>query len=257
VRLALHATAFPDDAALDAAFSHALLQRVARGELGDAFRLGRPGRMVSFGRVDALAPGFPAAVRAGERLGFPGIHRVGGGRAALFHDQTILFGHATREPDARAGTHARFAAMAQRLARALRRVGVDAEVGELPGEYCPGAWSVHAGGVKLVGVAQRVVQGAAWTEGVIVVGGGELTREVLVPVYAALGVAWDPRTAGAADVGFDAAVAAVRAELAEEFELVTAEPDAATLALARELRARHDASVPAGLGGGEREKVAG
>jgi octanoyl-[GcvH]:protein N-octanoyltransferase len=256
VTLTLHATAFPDDAPLDAAFSHALLARVAHGELGDAFRLARPGRMVSFGRVDALAPGFRDAVRAAERHGFAGIHRVGGGRAAVFHEGTILFGHATWEADARAGTRIRFVRMAERLARALRRLGIDAAVGELPGEYCPGAWSVHAGGVKLMGVAQRVVHGAAWTEGVIVVGGGTLTRDVLVPVYRALGVEWDPRTAGAAGVDFDAAVAAVRAELAAEFELVDAEPDAATLALAHELRPRHDARALGGPGSAEREKVA-
>jgi len=242
VSLALHSAAFPSDPALDTALSHALLLRVARGEIAEAFRLARPGRTVSFGRVDALAPGFGDAVRAGQAHGFAPIHRVGGGRAALFHEGTILFGHATREAVPRAGTGARFAAMAERLARALRRVGVDARMGELPGEYCPGSSSVHAGGVKLVGIAQRIVAGGAWTEGVIVVGGGALTREVLEAVYGALGLPWDPGTAGAAEVGFEDAVAAVRAELAEEFALVEAEPDPETLALARELRPRHDAA---------------
>ncbi len=241
--LGLYSAAFPSDPALDTALSHALLRRVAQGEIGEAFRLARPGRMVSFGRVDALAPGFAAAVRAGREAGFAPVHRLGGGRAALFHEETILFGHATREAVPRAGTGARFAAMAQRLTRALRRLGVPAQVGELPGEYCPGSSSVHAGGVKLVGIAQRVMAGGAWTEGVIVVGAGALTREVLEAVYAALGVEWDPSTAGAAGVGFGDALAAVRAELAEEFGLEDLEPDRETLALARELRARHDATA--------------
>jgi lipoate-protein ligase A len=244
-RLALIRASFPEDPALDTALSRALLDRVAAGEQPDSFRLARPGAMVSFGRLDALEPGFPAAVAAARERGFAAVHRVGGGRAAIFHDGTLLFGHAAADPDPRAGTTRRFAAMAALLRGALGRLGVDATIGELPREYCPGAWSLHTGGVKLVGIAQRVVLGAAYTEGVLVVTGGERVRDVLVPVYGALGQPFDPATAGALDdvlagVTPDAAAAALRAELATRLELHDAAPDAATLAAAADLRPRHD-----------------
>jgi lipoate-protein ligase A len=83
------------------------------------------------------------------------------------------------------------------MADAFDALGVDARVGELPGEYCPGRWSVNvAGKVKVMGVGQRLVRGAAHIGGVVVVDQGHRIRDVLIPVYRALGLDWDPRTAG-------------------------------------------------------------
>jgi lipoate-protein ligase A len=53
-----------------------------------------------------------------------------------------------------------------------------------------------AGKVKVMGVGQRLVRGAAHIGGVVVVDGGDRIRNVLIPVYRALGLDWDPRTAG-------------------------------------------------------------
>jgi lipoate-protein ligase A len=130
--------------------------------------------------------------------------------------------------------------------RALARVGVDARRGELPGEYCPGAWSLHAGGVKLAGIAQRVRRSAAWTEGVLLVGGADRVREVLVVVHEALDLTWDPSTLGAVEdlvpgISRHDVAAALRAELAADYELVEAAEAPAALTLAHTLRVRHDA----------------
>ncbi|MFP6639017.1 MAG: hypothetical protein VCC04_02140, partial [Myxococcota bacterium] len=66
--------------------------------------------------------------------------------------------------------------------------------------YCPGDYSVNADGrIKLMGVGQRVIQGAAHLGGVIVVRESDRTREVLTPIYEALGLDWDPSTVGAVD----------------------------------------------------------
>jgi hypothetical protein len=48
-------------------------------------------------------------------------------------------------------------------------------------------------------VGQRVVRGAAHVGGVIVVEGSARVRAVLEPVYAAMGLAFDPATAGAVE----------------------------------------------------------
>ncbi len=98
------------------------------------------------------------------------------------------------------GTHDRFRAEGERLAGALATLGVDARVGEVPGEYCPGAYSVNARGrVKLVGTAQRLIRGGALLGASIVVGDGVGVRAVLRDVYAALELEWDDATAGAVD----------------------------------------------------------
>jgi lipoate-protein ligase A len=70
-------------------------------------------------------------------------------------------------------------------------------VGELPGEWCPGAWSVLVGGVKVGGLAQRMIRGGAWAEAVVVVSGADALRRALDEVQQALGVAWRPDTLAA------------------------------------------------------------
>jgi hypothetical protein len=81
--------------------------------------------------------------------------------------------------------------------QAFQSLGIDSRIGELPGEYCPGQWSINVGErVKVMSVGQRLVRGAAHVGGVVVVDDGHRIRDVLVPVYRSLGLDWDPRTAG-------------------------------------------------------------
>lgn len=236
----------PRDPVLDTALSSAVLEGVVQGG-PPVLRLWAPSSAVSFGRLDRLLPGFPDAVAAARAAGFAAVMRVGGGRVAAVHEGALIFGLAAPVAE---NTTRRFETMAGVLGRTLARVGVDARRGELPGEYCPGAWSLHAGGVKLAGIAQRVRRSAAWTEGVLLVGGADRVREVLVPVHEALGLAWDPRTVGAVedlapDTGWNEVAGALRAELAADHELVEATEDPAALALAHTLRERHDAAIQA------------
>jgi octanoyl-[GcvH]:protein N-octanoyltransferase len=243
-------TSFPDDAALDTAVNRALMERVGAGELPETLRLARPGPIVAFAKQDAVAPGYAEAVAAARAGGFEAVLRLAGGRAAVFHEGTLALSHAVPDPDPRPGIHARFEATAALLARSLARLGVDARVGEVPGEYCPGGYSVNEGGKrKLAGIGQRLISGASHMGGVIVANGEQRIRDVLIPVYAALGLEWDPATAGGAGVSVGELEAAILAEYAELYELEEAALDDETLALARRLRPEHlsaaGASAPA------------
>ena len=240
--------AFTDDPALDVAVSRALMQRVAAGELPETLRVARPGAMVAFAKQDAVARGYAAAVRAARGGGFEAVLRLAGGRAAVFHEETIALAHAVPHPDPRAGIYSRFEWTAGLIARALQRLGVDARVGEVPGEYCPGGYSVNArGAVKLAGIGQRVIAAGSHLGGVVVVGDGRRIRDVLVPVYDALELEWDPATVGA--VGdevnhtgsspWTAVRDALIAEYAREYELVEAKLDSETIELARRLGPEH------------------
>ncbi len=238
--LAIVTDSFPEDPALDTAVSRAVLERVGAGELPETLRLARPGPMVAFAKQDAIADGYAAAVRAARDRGFEAILRLAGGRAAVFHEGTLELAHAIPDPDPRPGIHGRFEWSAGLISSALRRLGVDARVGEVPGEYCPGGYSVNLRGeVKVAGIGQRLVHGAAHVGAVLVAHGGARIAGVLVPVYGALGLDFDPTTAGEVGVGLDDLVGAVRAEYAERFELVESSLDDETLALARRLRADH------------------
>jgi octanoyl-[GcvH]:protein N-octanoyltransferase len=91
------------------------------------------------------------------------------------------------------GTQARYERLTNALVDAFGAVGVHAESGELDGEWCPGSWSVHAGEVKLAGLAQRAIKGAAWTDAVVDLAPDPTSRSLLTDVYAALGLKLDPR----------------------------------------------------------------
>ena len=96
--------------------------------------------------------------------------------------------------------------------------------------------------MKVGGISQRVTKSASSTEGMVVVDDGERIREVLVAVNAALGVDWDPATAG--DLAGRVARGrpdALIARVARDRPLEPAELDADTLALARRYATRHDA----------------
>jgi lipoate-protein ligase A len=247
-RLRVLRDSFEEDPALDAAVSRATMQRVAAGELPETLRIARPGTTVAFGKRDAVAPGWEEAVRAARASGFEPTLRLAGGRAAVFHEGTMEIGHAVPDAEPRAGIHARFRDTAERLARALARVGVDARVGEVEREYCPGRYSVNArGAVKLAGIGQRVIAGGSHTGVILVVEGERRVNEVLAPVYEALGLDWDPAATGsvvseAPSASWDAVRDAVVTEYARDYDIEEAEVDADTLSLARGLADEHRVS---------------
>jgi octanoyl-[GcvH]:protein N-octanoyltransferase len=236
---------FEDDPALDTAVSRALMFRVAARELPETLRIARPGTTVVFAKRDAVAPGYEEAVRAAREHGFEATLRLAGGRAAIFHDGTMEIGHAVPDDDPRAGIHERFEHTAERLAKALASVGVDARVGEVPGEYCPGRYSVNArDAVKLAGIGQRVVGGGSHTGVVLVVEGEDRINSVLGPVNAALGLDWEPAVTGsvrteAPSATWDTVRDALITEYAQEYDLVEAAVDPETLALAKKLAPEH------------------
>jgi lipoate-protein ligase A len=185
-----------DEPALDVAMAHALLDLVARGRRRPAVRCYRPAATVAFGRRDVFLPGFASAAAAAREHGFTPVIRGAGGRAAAYDEGCLIFDEVM--PADGSAIRDRFAEDAHRQARALQSLGVDARVGEVPGEYCPGEFSVNARArVKLIGAAERIIRGAWLHSSVVVVTSPGAIGDVLVDAYAALGLTWDPATVGA------------------------------------------------------------
>ena len=169
---------------------------VDRGE-GGWLRIYRPAPTVAFSRRDTLHAGFGAAVEISRDHGFMPVVRAPGGRAAAYHERALCLELVVADPDARTGTTARFVELADLIALALTSLGVDARVGAVPDEYCPGRYSVNgAGRVKLAGTAQRIVRGGWFIGAVILVDGAAPVREVIAPVYQTLGMHCDVTTVG-------------------------------------------------------------
>ncbi|AKH96771.1 lipoate--protein ligase family protein [Halanaeroarchaeum sulfurireducens] len=160
-----------------------------------AIRVWQPPRQVVFGRLDATEPGYETAVERAASHGFETLERRVGGRAVAYTGRTVAFARYEPIDDARRGIGGRYEALSEDVARALDAVGVDARPGEPQDSFCPGEHSLQDGG-KLVGLAQRVTEGAAVTAGVLVLDGHEAIGRVLADVYDALAVPFDPDSVG-------------------------------------------------------------
>lgn len=166
------------------------------GETGEpAFRAWTPHRQIAFGRRDTRAERYDEAAAAADARGFPPVERSVGGRAVAYTGTTVAFAHAVPLDDARTGLDERYEAGTSAVVRALRTLGVPARRGEPPKSYCPGDHSVQAGG-KLCGIAQRVRKSAALVSGVVVVADRDEIADILVPIYDALDVPFDPDSVG-------------------------------------------------------------
>ena len=232
-------------AALDTAVSSALLRRVADGAEPETLRLYTPPDVVAFGPQDTRSPGYAAAAAAARASGFEAIERLAGGRAAVFHRDAVAFSWTMQDSTPRGDVMARFDETSDIVMRALRRLGIDARVGAVPGEYCPGQHSVNARGArKIMGVGQRLVRGAAHVGGVVVVADSARVRDVLIPVYDALGLQWRPETVGSvADelgaVDYGAVAQAILDEFAARHSLYEGAISSETLRAAEALEREH------------------
>lgn len=237
--------ALPDEPGLDLGLSHALLRQVASGEREPLVRLYRPGPTAAFGRRDRLRPGFPAACAVARKLGFVPLLRAAGGLAAVYDERSLIVERFSveREHEIGNGIPERFAAIAEVVTAVLRDLDVDARVGEIAGEYCPGEHSVNVGGrIKVAGAAQRLVRGGAMVSLVLVVDGGPRVREAVERIYAALGLPLDPSVTGAlTDVAPGLEIGRVETALRHALapEATVVEPDPPLLAAARELADWH------------------
>jgi len=176
-----------------------LLADVAAGRRGPLARVFRPAPTVAFGRLDELREGYQEARRRAASAGYTPVRRLAGGRAAAYHRGSVVLELFTPQNSIAAGIERRFEQVTELIAATLAEQGLAVGIGELPGEFCPGRFSVHANGIKLAGVAQRSIRGAALVAAFVSVERGAELREVLTAVYDALELDWDPGTAGAAE----------------------------------------------------------
>lgn len=233
------------DAIEELAFARVLLDSVKEGLRGSTVRIYRPAPTVAFGARDRFLPGFPAAIEAARDHGFTPALRSLGGRAAAYHPGSLVIDHLEPSTAFLKDTTARFSGFGEDYVRVLRSIGIDARLGEIPGEYCPGEHSVNvAGRIKAIGTAQRVVSGAWLFSASVIVEDPDPIRSVLTDVEAALGVDWDPTTGGSISeihpqITIDSVAEAFAAYYARSFVLTPGTPTEEELAALPEQVEKH------------------
>lgn len=177
------------DALLDVAISDALLRRAAQRGLA-SLRVWRPRQpALSVGRLDARHPRLDEVLDLARAAGVVPVRRLAGGRAATLDSGCLCLGWAQPQPRLEESS-ARYELIAEVIARALRALGVATSLGEAPGEWCPGAWSVQGPAGKVAGLAQRVITGGAWCEALIVIQAAPKLLRLARQVHNVLGLQW-------------------------------------------------------------------
>ena len=207
----------------------AILEEVASGERGPAALIWSSSPYVSATRPETRLPGFAQAARSVEDMGFPVLVRNSGGGAVAANEGSLSFSLTVPVNDLRHGLYERYAEGVDLVSSALRRVGVEAEGGEVDGEFCPGAYSVRSGGplgIKHAGLAQRVTRRSARLEALILVEDTAPVRAALARLYDGLGLTFRPSgvadlPAGVPDV-VDALVGEVRSRYGAEEGMIGA-----------------------------------
>jgi octanoyl-[GcvH]:protein N-octanoyltransferase len=231
------------DEALELAVGHALVRRASAGEVTEALRVCRPtAPVVVFGRRDTRLAGFGAAVLAARAAGFEPLVRAVGGRPVAYTTEALVIDHVKHDRLAPEGMESRFTQYGSLYAEVLQTLGIDARVGPVPGEYCPGDYSVNArGAVKLVGTGQRVVRNGWLFSALVVVGDDDRLRPLLTDVYRHLELPFDPASVGslAAEVP-GLSLDTVQHQLLAAYGASAPEPlDDATVEVAKSLAADH------------------
>jgi len=217
----------------------AVLEEVARGERGPAALMWTSSRYVGATRQETRLPGFSAATEAASGLGFPVLVRNSGGGAVAANRGSLSFSLTFPVKDLRHGLYERYAGGLDLIASALRRIEVEAEGGEVEGEFCPGAYSVRSGGsrgVKHAGLAQRVTRRAARLEALVLVSETDEVRAVLGRLYGLLGLPFRAESVGDLPVDLPRVIQALSEELRGRYEAEEGRIGERTMDRARALR---------------------
>lgn len=190
----------------------------AHPEIGSLVRLYRPAPTLAFSRREAKLPGFAEAVAEAVAFGFEPVIRPAGGRAVALDENWLVLDIITPEAKRRDNTTV-YRELGNRLVELAQLRGVDARLGPVPGEYCPGDYSVNARGqVKLFGTAQRVSRNARLFSASVAFSISPAVAELLDRVNRLLDLEWSPATLGSLDVEApNWSPAAIERDLAEAF----------------------------------------
>jgi len=135
-------------------------------------------------------------------MDYPVLVRSSGGGATAADRGT--FGFSTIRPadekESGRGIRERYDEAAALVLGAFSRLGVMAEVGEVRDEFCPGDHSIRVGdregGMKIVGIAQRITRRATSVGGLVLVEGERELARVLERVYSAMQLPFRPQSVG-------------------------------------------------------------
>lgn len=225
-------------------YQRLVFEQVASGTRPLTIYITTSARHVGVTRRDTFRPGFDEAVRASNEEGYPVMVRGSGGGATAADEGTFGFSivRPASDGEIRRAIRGHYDEAATLVLGAFSRIGVEAEVGEVRDEFCPGDHSIRVGsweqGMKVVGIAQRITRRATSAGGIVLVHGEEQLAKVLKKVYRAMDLPFRTGSVGSlrqagVEVGVREVVEAFAAEAEARYGATRATVDGQTLERAR------------------------
>ena len=233
-----------EQAATAYGYQRVIFEQVAAGARPPTVSITPSNRHVGVTRRDTFRPGFADAVRASREEGYPVLVRSAGGGAIAAHYGTFGFSiiRPATDGEPRRTIRDRYDGAAALVLGAFSRLDVQAEIGEVRDEFCPGDHSIRVGnwedGAKVVGIAQRVTRRATSVGGIVLVEGEEDLVRVLERVYGAMRLPFRPASVGSlrragSRAALEEVVEAFAAEATLRYGAVRVTLEGHTLELAR------------------------
>jgi octanoyl-[GcvH]:protein N-octanoyltransferase len=161
-------------------------------------RFRRPRPTAAFSPQDRAHSNYEHVKELARASGFEPIERGTGGRLTMFDENALAITLIWPHLEPHRHTMRRYEILSGAIVSALVKLGIDARVGELPNEYCPGKFSINAGGrTKLVGIAQRMNRRCVQMGAIIAVERSERACVAIAGAYSAMALPFDPGTYGA------------------------------------------------------------
>src|ERR671921_6071 len=232
-----------EDSATAYGYVRTIFDQVAGGSRPATVSITPSTRHVGVTRRDTFRPGFRDAVRVAGEMGYPVLVRSSGGGATAADRGTFGFSiiRPADETGSRRAIRERYDEAAALVLGAFSRLGVPAEVGEVREEFCPGDHSVRVGdeegGMKVVGIAQRITRRATSVGGIVLVEGEQELSLILETVYDAMNLPFRRETVGSLSragykAGTQTAIEAFAAEAERVYGATSTPVDEETLELA-------------------------
>ena len=232
-----------DNPATGYGYVRTIFDQVASGERAATVSITPSTRHVGVTHRDTFRPGFMDAVWAANEMGYPVFVRSSGGGSTAADLGTFGFSiiRPADETEIGRGIRDRYDEAAALALGAFSRLGVKAEVGEVREEFCPGDHSIRVGdregGMKIVGIAQRITRRATSVGGIVLVEGERELALVLGRIYAAMRLPFRPDSVGSLrragyEAGTQDAIEAFAAEAEQAYGAIRTPLDEETLALA-------------------------
>src|SRR5215203_1709437 len=190
------------DARTGYVYVRTIFEQVASGARPATISITPSTRHVGVTRRDTFRPGFAEAARSATEMDYPVLVRSSGGGATAADLGTFGFSiiRSADENESRRSIRDRYDEAADLVLGVFSRLGVETEVGEVREEFCPGDHSIRIGdregGMKIVGVAQRVTRRATSVGGIVLVEGERELARVLRRVYSAMQLPFRPQSVG-------------------------------------------------------------